>query len=122
MGIILTEHIEQQRSRGLKMPGLGMFSRKTLEAQPSHHRNIPELSPGPLRTIHTALDIRSQILRAEQLVNIRIVYRNGLIAQQLETIVIHRKGKTDRCRPADPVSQQRRHRLVDEPPFERIDE
>src|SRR5580698_55578 len=102
------------------MPRLRILTRIALKDQPADDRDIPELPPGHLRTVDTSLDIRRQPLRTKQLIDIRVIQRYRLITQQLEPIVIHRKRKTDRRDPADPIRQQRRHGLMHQPPFKRI--
>src|SRR5882762_3175597 len=102
------------------MPGLCMLSRISLEDKSSDHRDIPELPPGHLRTVDAALYVRRQVFRTEELIGICVIQRDGLVTQQLKTIIIHRERKADGCSPADPVSQQRRHRLMHQSSLKRI--
>ena len=120
MRVIFLEYLEQERGRGLQMPGLFLLAGHTLEHESTDHRDVPELALRHLRGIDTPLDVFGEMIRRKQFIGVAVVQWNGLIAQQLETVIIHRKREGDRMQATDPPGQDGRHGLVHQPAFEGV--
>ena len=117
---IFIEYIEQETRRSLEVTGFLMFTGITLEDQSTDHRNVPELSLRHFGCIHAALDIFHEVVEGKQFIHIAVINRYGLVAQELEAVVVHGQGKSDGSDAPDPVGQHGRHGFMDQPSFEWI--
>src|SRR5882672_2019884 len=97
-----------------------IFTGITLEDESADNSNIPEFSPCHFCAVDASPDISTEIFFRKQILHIRIINGNGLIAQQFKTIIIHSERKSDRCNEADTISQQSSHGFMHQPAFKRV--
>ena len=121
LGFMLAEHIEEEAAVGAHVAFLQGTAGHAFEHQPRDTGDVAELAFGHLRGVHAALQVPQQVLRREEVVVQRLLDGDGLVAEQLEAIVVHGDAEGDGPQQAHAEGEERAQRLVHQASFEGVD-
>ena len=94
---------------------------KSLKHKAGDPADVPELPFGKLRGVDAPAQILHKTFRRKKFTDQRLVPFDMLIAQQLESVIIHRHGECDATGPGHPCRDQGGKSGVDIASFEWIE-